>query len=612
MKKIIYLLIAGFTFLFSGCDDVLDRPPKDDVLNTGYWLDEEKVRLYANSFYPYFFPGYNISYSTDYAPIRGFIFNDDVSVNGKQGQFVDRVPSSLGSASATSSPPAWYSAYNGPTWYFGWIRDVNIMLTNLESMKTSRYVTDEQYNHWSGIGRFFRALEYSRLVGTFGDVPYFEEVLNPNTTPKDILYKDRDSRDMVMDKVYDDFKYALTNVRESDGELYVNRYVVAAFIARWMLYEGTWQKYYYNNNEKAAKYLQFAADAADLIMQSGKYHISGDYRSLFTSDDLKGHPEMIYYRVYDTSLLVRHSVGSYSNGVEGQTWGANAYALRSYLCVDGEPWQNSSVANASDFSISQLIKTRDSRFEATFMNKPNTASISLLYGVKFCARANVGSNVSPYTGAENVNDAPIMRYSEVLLNWIEAKAELASLGSAAVTQANIDISINAIRDRELAPQAIQAGVTKTAHLSLANLPDDPARDADVSPLIWEIRRERRMELMYEHSRLLDLRRWKKLEYMDNALYPDYRLGAWLNIPSELPALVGASYIEKTKVVKLDGTEVTYNGTNAADMVGFYVIPSATPRDPFTERVYLSPIGEAEINLYKMAGYTLSQTKDWQQ
>ena len=43
----------------------------------------------------------------------------------------------------------------------------------------------------------------------------------------------------------------------------------------------------------------------------------------------------------------------------------------------------------------------------------------------------------------------MLRYSEVLLNWIEAKAELETLGGAAVTQDDIDISINAIRDRPL-------------------------------------------------------------------------------------------------------------------------------------------------------------------
>ena len=57
------------------------------------------------------------------------------------------------------------------------------------------------------------------------------------------------------------------------------------------------------------------------------------------------------------------------------------------------------------------------------------------------------------------------------------------------------------------------GITQTASLMLNAIPDDPDRDSDVSALIWEIRRERRMEFVYEHTRLLDIKRWNKIDYM---------------------------------------------------------------------------------------------------
>ncbi|ULT22102.1 RagB/SusD family nutrient uptake outer membrane protein [Sphingobacterium sp. E70] len=62
--------------------------------------------------------------------------------------------------------------------------------------------------------------------------------------------------------------------------------------------------------------------------------------------------------------------------------------------------------------------------------------------------------------------------------------------------------------------AVARGVKKTAALQLGAIANDPLRDGDVSPLMWEIRRERRMEFVFEYSRLMDLRRWKKLNYMD--------------------------------------------------------------------------------------------------
>ena len=204
-----------------------------------------------------------------------------------------------------------------------------------------------------------------------------------------------------------------------------------------------------------------------------------------------------------------------------------------------------------------------------------------------------------------------MRYSEVLLNWIEAKAEAATLGGTAVVQDDINKSINLIRNRPLDAEAIAKGVQKTAAMQLSALPVDPARDADVPALIWEIRRERRMEFVFEHSRLLDIKRWKKIDYMNANTNPDILLGIWVDIKNEkVPNMLIASKINKLKVRKTDGTIVTYNGSNADDMVGFYLPEGVANRDAFTNRVYLAPIGKDQIDLYSAKGYTLTQTTDW--
>ena len=71
-----------------------------------------------------------------------------------------------------------------------------------------------------------------------------KEVSNTDFTE---LYKPRTPRNEVMDSVYADLEYALQNVRLNDGDQNVNRYVVAGFVSRVALTEGTWQKYYYQN-----------------------------------------------------------------------------------------------------------------------------------------------------------------------------------------------------------------------------------------------------------------------------------------------------------------------------------------------------------------------------
>ena len=145
--------------------------------------------------------------------------------------------------------------------------------------------------------------------------------------------------------------------------------------------------------------------------------------------------------------------------------------------------------------------------------------------------------------------------------------------------------------------------------NLATLPNDPDRDADVSALIWEIRRERRMEFVFEHSRLLDLKRWKKINYMSNT-DPDNLLGLWINFQTEYPGWLIAAKINKLKVKKEDGTVVTYNGSNAADMIGYYIPENVSNRDAFTDRVYLAPVGNTQISEYLGKGYKLTQTPGW--
>src|SRR5690606_17973256 len=228
------------------------------------------------------------------------------------------------------------------------------------------------------------------------------------------------------------------------------------------------------------------------------------------------------------------------------------------------------------FAIADLVKTRDPRFEASFIDKANGASTTLLYGYKFASREAItfiGKSYPPEWGSNtNTSDAPVMRLAEVVLNWIEAKAVLAEhLGGPAVTQQDLDKSVNAIRNRPLDAAAIAKGVQKTDPLLLSALPNDPDRDADVPELIWEIRRERRMEFVFEHTRLLDLKRWKKLDNMDFSTNPDYFLGPWVDVQAEIPTYLTAANVGKIRVKKMDGTIVTYDGSNAAAMVGFWMV-----------------------------------------
>lgn len=626
MKKYIFALFSAAALMFAGCDDVLDRPQLNNPQDDNYWRNETDLRLFGNGFYTNYFVGYNSGWGTAYAPLRGYNFSDDVAYSGKQTSFENAVPASRGDS---KEEVAWLgSNFAGPSWNFAWVRKANLFLDRIENVAKPK-ITEDVYKHWSAVARFFRGYEYCRLVSVFGDVPYYDKVFSE--TDEKEMFKDRSSRAEVMDKVYADFEYALANLRLDDGAQYVNRYIAAGFISRLMLFEGTWQKYHNGDQALAKKYLEMARDAGQLIIDSKKWEISGDFRSLFGAQDLKGHKEVIMYRHYDAALSVTHHVASYSNGQESQAPAANLALAKAFICNDGKPYLASSEADAQKLDIKSVIKTRDPRFEATFVDSAKIESPTLLYATKFIDRTgaalkNPGS-VAIYGSMTNTNDYPVMRYSEVLLNWLEAKAELAlSFGGAKVTQDDINISINKLRSRPLDKPAIDKGVKQTAAMQLADITAafDPARDKgnlvagdyEVDPLVWEIRRERRMEFFFEHSRLLDLKRWKKLHYMDNSKYPDTKLGLWVNLKKEVP-----SYLDKNKdgtwpkrqvVTTENGTPIDYNGTNGDELVGFYVPLNASNRDGFTDRSYCAPIGRAQINQYKERGFTLTQTKGWEE
>ncbi|MFV0554467.1 MAG: RagB/SusD family nutrient uptake outer membrane protein [Mangrovibacterium sp.] len=94
----------------------------------------------------------------------------------------------------------------------------------------------------------------------------------------------------------------------------------------------------------------------------------------------------------------------------------------------------------------------------------------------------------------NETDMPIFHMSEIYLNYAEAKWELNQFDQAAA-----EISINKLRAR--------AGVDDML-VSAIGSDFDPKRDPDVDPVLWEIRRERIVEMLGEGCGFDDIRRWK--------------------------------------------------------------------------------------------------------
>jgi len=269
-----------------------------------------------------------------------------------------------------------------------------------------------------------------------------------------------------------------------------------------------------------------------------------------------------------------HSVVGYTNSSTMMS-GLTKDAVDSYLCSDGLPISLSPLYKG-DMNINNTLANRDLRLVQSvdgvlaYIGTPNEKGFTSSTGYKITKFDNSTLSASEMLAPNNPTDAPIFWLAEVYLNYAEAAAELGE-----ITQTDIDNTINLLR--------IRAGV---ATLSLASVPDDPARDSDVSPLLWEIRRERRSELMMDGFRQWDIRRWGKLEYLDPLVKPAIFMGARIPLPEA-------------------------SGGPAVDENG-YILPygAGVTREVSIPKNYLDPIPTGERTLYILKGVDFPQNPGW--
>lgn len=97
----------------------------------------------------------------------------------------------------------------------------------LKGLETSSMPTAEK-EHWQAVGYFFHAFWYMELINRFGDVPWIDKVLDPDT---DEPYGPRTPRDEVANNILTRLKWAeehIGNFEEQDG-----RNASIRLVSRW-------------------------------------------------------------------------------------------------------------------------------------------------------------------------------------------------------------------------------------------------------------------------------------------------------------------------------------------------------------------------------------------
>ena len=478
MKK--NIILYSFIALLSGtagCSDMLDEYPLDAISPETYYNNADELRSATNQFYG-MFPGAASGY-TESADVV-CIFNLPAEVQG-----IRTVPTS------------------GGGWNWEYLRAVNFYLSH-----SVRCDDVDAREHFDGIARFFRAYFYFEKVKRFGEVPWFDRELS-STDPE--LFRPRDSRDIIMDKILDDLTYAINNISDKKDLYNVTHWTALALKSRICLFEGTFRKYH--GIPGYEKFLNECATASKLFIDNAPYAIyqtgAQPYRDLFSSMNAI-EEEVILARDYDRSQNVMHEANANTLSPTYGRPGMNKKIVNSYLMTNGDRFTDQPGYKTMQYY--DEMQNRDPRLTQTVVgpgymrinsdavSSPNFGASTTGYQITKWVTDASGDG---YLGSSN--DYILFRAAEVYLNYAEAKAELGTL-----TQEDLKISIKKIRDRVGMPNI---------DMDAANANPDPYLCALESGyqnvtgpnkgVILEIRRERTIELLLEGFRYYDIIRWKE-------------------------------------------------------------------------------------------------------
>lgn len=586
--------IIGLSLLTISCNDsFLDKYPKDELTNKTFWKTDKDFRSYALSLYDFY--GYGVGNDN-----KVIAYNSDETCKSAMVQD-DRI---------------WNKRIvpeSGGSWNWARLRNINTMVEYANSATT---LSDEEKKHWTGVARLFRAREYYDKVKRFNDVPWINKALNASSED---LFKPKDPRSLVMDSVLADLNYAVNNIREKDEFNQINRDVALAIKSEICLFEGTFRKYHKELNlNDYDRWLKECVSASEQIMNKG-YELTPCYRDLYSSLDLSGNKEVILYKQYETGIVAnciqqQISMRGESTGVIGGT----KDAIESFLCSDGLPYGISPLhpkaINGEPEELEEEFLNRDPRLTMCFVvpfrdNNPTQLPaidegysgivppfMPCFYGEGYILSS---SGYHPYKwwnpaspnndSSVGITDAPIYSLNTILLNYAEAMVEL-----GLCTNEVLDKSINKLRDRVGMP-----------HLTLekAEAINDPKKQKyapEISSLLWEVRRERQVELMMDGTRLYDILRWKKASYFSKPF-----IGCYVDFNKRPSQAYNEDGSPKIDVVLGDRDGNVLKGATKG-----YILPYNGERQPVYSdddiKLYYEPINKQDLVLNP----SLTQSPGW--
>lgn len=543
------VLCVTTTGLFS-CNKYLDRLPLSNVTPSDYLNTEADLAAYTLGRYN--FPshgGWGI----------GTFANDNHTDNQATSSYASRW-----------TPGEWRVPAVDGDWNFAQIFNINYFIENAVPKWKSNSISGNAVNidHYIGEAYFLRAYEYFNKLQALGDFPIIKTNLKDDLVQLTAASV-RSPRNEVARFILSDLDSAITLLKDvsPSGKRRISRNAALLFKSRVALFEGSWLKYHaetafvpggnswpgakshpnfrLNADQESKFFLEQAKDAAQKVADgigltsntkdNGYNSSANPYFKMFGDENLESYNEVLLWRSFDLGLGIMHTVNHYINRNGGNT-GFTKGVVESFTMANGLPIYANNAGYAGDDSISIVKKDRDNRLQL-FMKAPG----DLLYTDQLSATGKpltegypdiIGLNETKYVtgyglkkglsytykhseGQTGVSGSIVFRAVEAYLNYIEAAYLLS--GSL---DAKASAYWAAIRNRA----GVDPDYAKT--IQATNMQEEAKRDLAAyskgqlltDKTLFNIRRERRLELISEGFRMNDLRRWRALDQLATTPY----------------------------------------------------------------------------------------------
>ncbi|RNC63594.1 RagB/SusD family nutrient uptake outer membrane protein [Proteiniphilum sp. X52] len=488
----IYIYAAFLALLAFSCAD-LDEAPKDRIVSSSIFQDQELVLQYLYHIYSSMPCGYGaMAFGT--APHNAI--NTGMGITDLLDGSTDLLRSRAGwNESNSVIIPGGMSAQWNPHDVWGQrysaIRKCNHMLVNLAASG----FTDDFKNRIAAEVRFLRAYMYSDLVRRYGDVPLIVELQDVNN-----LEEMQVPRDPVSD-IYDFIERELEAIGAEHGGLpsaenlppsqlgRVTREAALALGGRAMLYAERYEK---------------SAWFSKQVIDRGIFSLVDNYNALFQSKG--GETSEVLFEVLYDGVNKGHSADflympfSLDNGWGNQTCPTQEL-VDSYEMLDGSPFDWSNPQHAAN-----PYENRDKRLQWSIIVDGATFKNTVIRTAYRTTSDGLGMNEGTNTGyiLRKFLDETIpfeklainylgsstswkeIRYAEVLLNYAEAQNE------AVGADESVYNAMEVVRRRAGLGGTLPAGLDQTG-------------------MRERIRHERKVELAFEGHRFWDIRRWRIAE-----------------------------------------------------------------------------------------------------